>query len=177
MLGQHLESALCEALITRQRAWFFTEPLLSLYWQQQLRKRARREAERSSVRLCRSRTWRRPWHRAGTRARSYGRTSTGNSTRRRTLTRQELGASLGPYSLSVVTNCFGTEQGEQLSYPARDEAGTELGDPLGAELRPALAQILEAALGTRTRRSTITRQRALCFTGSLLPLHCQQQPR
>jgi hypothetical protein len=89
----------------------------------------------------------------------------------------ELGASLGTCSLSTVSNSLGKDQGYQLSDHVHDDTRAELGEPLGAELGPVLVRTLEAALPNSTRRSAITRQLACCFTGHLLTINCQQQPR
>jgi hypothetical protein len=49
-------------------------------------------------------------------------------------------------------NSLGQEQREQLSDPARTDAGVELGELLGAELGPTLVLLLDATLATSTRR-------------------------
>ena len=115
MLELHWDTALGEALIPRQRAWCFTEPWLPPHCQQQPRKRARREVERSSSRRLpepnsanhSAQSWAQRSRKCASRAgkqSSAEHLSLGN----------ELGASLSPCALSAVSYSLGKEQGEKV---------------------------------------------------------------
>ena len=114
-----------------------------------LGKGARREVERSSSRRCRSKLGDALGAGLGptlavTRVPELG-SALGEALSRG----NELGARLGTFSVYTVSNSLGHAQGVQRSDPARDDDGAELGEPLRVERRPALAQMLEAALGNQ----------------------------